>query len=99
MTEPPNNKKIKVYSRNRYYLDIPADPALPIVQRTTPEPEGFMLGTEFTRRVNGREVTMVNLRDGTVEPLSDLIVIPDRREKEREDPLEVWFRKEPPPTD
>jgi len=42
---------------------------------------------------------MVNLRDGTVEPLSDLIVIPDRRETEREDPLEVWFRKEPPPTE
>ena len=100
MTEPPNNqKKIKVYSRKHYYLDILADPVLAIVQRKTPEPEGFMLGTEFTRRVNGREVTMVNLRDGTVVPLSALIVVPDRREKEREDPLEVWFRKEPPPTE
>ena len=97
MSEPPSNKKkIKLYSRKHYYLDIPADPALPIVQRTTPEPERFMLGTEFTRHVDGREVTMVSLQDGTVAPLSDLMIaITDLRENE----LGRMYRKVPPPTE
>jgi hypothetical protein len=81
MTESPNSKKkIKLYSRKH-------------VQRTTPEPTGFMVGTEFARRINGHEVTMVKLYDGTVEPLSELLVIPDRREKDGEDPLWRFYRK------
>ena len=93
MTESANSKKkIMLYSRKHYPLEIP-DPDVPIVQRTTPEPAGFMVGTEFTRRINGREVTMVKLYDGTVEPLSELLVIPDRREKEGEDPLWRFYRK------
>jgi len=43
-----------------------------------------MTGVESVRYVNGRPVTVVTLEDGSEELLSELIVMPDRREKERQ---------------
>jgi hypothetical protein len=44
-----------------------------------------MTGVESVRVINGRPVTAVTLEGGSEEVLSELIVVPDRREKERAD--------------
>jgi hypothetical protein len=89
-------KKRKIYAKKFYAWDNPPDGG-PMPSEQTAFPKGpWMTGIETFQFIDGRQVTMVKLKDGSEEPLSELLVIPDRREKEREDPLEVLFRKAPP---
>jgi hypothetical protein len=59
----------KIYARKHYLSKSPV---------------GWMTGVEGFRVVSGRLVTFVLLQDGSVEPLSDLLVMADKRSEERE---------------
>ena len=56
----------------------------PSSQRDLPQLFGtYMTGVEKTKVIDGQEVTVVELQDGTEELRDNLALMPDRRAKER----------------
>ena len=44
-----------------------------------------MAGIRATKLIDGRNVRVVIIQTGEVVPLSELMIVPDRRKEERED--------------
>jgi hypothetical protein len=65
-------EKQKIYAKRPSSLESPIE---------------WMTGVEGFRVLNGRLATFVLLQDGSLEPLSDLLVITDRQRKGRIAPL------------
>ena len=73
-----------LYQRVYYPLNFPADG--PMTTSSTPQAIGpLMAGIRTTKLIDGRKVRVVILQTGEVVPLSELMIVPDRRKEERED--------------
>ena len=85
-TEEPLSELVVIYEPGKEgWKDLEVTSGRMMYARNFREfPTGsWMTGTEFLRSANGRQLTMVKLQDGTEEPLSELVAIPDRRAKDR----------------
>jgi hypothetical protein len=84
-------RKKKLYARKFFAADSAVGGG-PVPKAPVTWPLGrWMTGTPSFPFLNGCQVTVIRLQDGTTAPLSELIVIPDRGNQRTYDPLLALF--------
>ena len=83
MEEIPAKKRM-LYVQTHYYTEYSEDQGTVRLHQTPIPNAPYLRGIEHTEVVNGREVIMVLLETGQDIPRDELLLVADRRAKDRD---------------